>query len=74
MLFYTFRQRLSGKLQGNLKKYKPLLSPINQKHWWWQVDVIWEFLFNSSILEDSDAMIETLINAPELTPTDHSLL
>jgi len=64
ILFCVFKQRLYGKFRGNLKKYKPLLSLINQRYWWWQVDVIWEFLFNSPILEDSYAIIEALINAP----------
>ena len=64
ILFCTFNYRLSGKFRGNLKRYQPLLSLVNQRHWQWQVDVIWEFLFNSSILEASYAMIETLLNAP----------
>jgi len=64
ILFCTFKHRLSGKFRANLKRYQPLLSLVNQRHWQWQVDVIWEFLFNSSILEASYAMIETLLNAP----------
>jgi len=47
ILFCTFKHRLSGKFRGNIKKYQPLLSLINQTHWQWQVYVIWEFLFNS---------------------------
>ena len=35
ILFCTFKQRLSGKLRGNLKKYQPLMSLINQRHWQW---------------------------------------
>jgi len=42
-------------------KYKPLLSLINQRHWQWQVDMMWETLFNRSIQEDSYSMTETLI-------------
>jgi len=64
ILFCIFKQRLSGKFRGNLKKYKPLLSLINQRHWQWQLDVIWEILFNRPIQEDSYAMIEILINLP----------
>jgi len=64
ILFCTFKHRLSGKFRGNLKKYQPLLSLINRRHWQWQVDMIWEILFNSPIQEDSHAMIEILINLP----------
>jgi len=64
ILFCTFKHRLSRKFRGNLKKYQPLLSLINQRHWQWQVDAIWEILFNSPIQEDSYAMIEILINVP----------
>jgi len=64
ILFCTFKHRLSGKFRGNLKKYQPILSLINQRHWQWQVDVIWEILFNSPIRDDRYAMIEILINVP----------
>jgi len=64
VLFCTFKQRLSGKFRGNLKKYKPLLNLLNQKHWQWQVDVIWEILFNIPIQENSYARMEMLINSP----------
>jgi len=62
ILFCTFKQRLSGKFRGNLKKYQPLLSLINQGLWQWQVDMMWEILFNRPIQEDSYSMIEILIN------------
>jgi len=42
ILFYIFKQRLSEKFRGNLTKYKPLLSLINQRHWQWHVDKMWE--------------------------------
>jgi len=64
ILFCIFKQRLSGKFRGNLKKYKPLLSLINQRHWRWQVDIMWEILFNRPIQEDSYSTIEILINLP----------
>ena len=32
ILFCIFKQRLSGKFSGNLAKYKPFLSLINQRH------------------------------------------
>jgi len=61
ILFYTFKQRVSEKVCENLTKYKPLLSLINQRHWQWQVDMMWETLFNRPIQEDSYSMIEKLI-------------
>jgi len=64
LLFCTFKQRLFRKFRGSLRKYKPLLCLINQKHWLWQVDMIWESLFNTPLQEDSYMILETLINSP----------
>jgi len=64
ILFCTSKQRLYGKFRRNLRKYQPLLSLINQRHWRCQVNIIWESFFNRPIHEDSDAMIETLIKLP----------
>jgi len=74
ILFCTFKQRLSGKFRGNLKKYQPLLSLINQRHWLWQFDMMWEIFFNRPIQEDSCSMIEILINLSKRTQTDCPLL
>jgi len=64
ILFCTFKQRLFGKFRGSLRKYKPLVCLINQKHWLWQADMIWESLFNKPLQEDSYVIVETLINSP----------
>jgi len=64
ILFCIFKQRLFGKFRGNLLIYKPLICLINQKNWSWQVNMIWETLFNKPRHEDSYAILETLINSP----------
>jgi len=74
MLFCTFKQSLSGKFRGNLKKYQPLLSLINQRHWQWQVDMMWEILFNRPIQEESYSMIEILINFALVDPDRLSIV
>jgi len=62
ILFCTLKWRLFGKFRKHLRKYRPLLFLINRKHWQWQVDMIWEILFNRPIQEDSYALIEVLID------------
>jgi len=43
-------------------KYKPLLKFINQRHWAWQVEMIWLVLFDRPIQEDSYLLAEILID------------
>jgi len=49
ILFCTFHQKLHGRFQGRYRKYQPLLCLIYQKHWRWQVDMMWEIFFNRPI-------------------------
>jgi len=63
ILFCTLKQRLFRKFRGSLRKYKPLLYLVNQKHWPWQVEMIWEILFNNSLHEDNYVKLEILINS-----------
>jgi len=44
VLFCTIRQRLSGKFRKHLRRYRPLLDLINQRHWRWQIEMVWEVL------------------------------
>ena len=62
ILFCTLKQRLSGKFRGNLRRYGLLLSLINQRHWRWQIEMMWEVLFNRPIQKDSYSLTEILIN------------
>jgi len=62
ILFCTLERRLFGKFRKHLRKYKPLLFLINRTHWQWQVEMIWEILFNRSLQEDSYALTEILID------------
>ena len=62
LLFFILIQRLSGKFRGNIRRYGPLLSLINHRHWRWQIEMMWEVLFNRPIQEDSYSLTEILIN------------
>jgi len=61
-LFCTLKQRLLGKFQKKLQKYGLLLHLVNQKHWRWQITMIWEVLFNEPIHDHSFEWTKTLIN------------
>ena len=62
ILFCTLKQRLHGKFRGNLRRYGLLLGLMNQRHWRWQIDVMWKVLFNRPIQENSYLLTEILIN------------
>jgi len=62
ILIFTLKRRLFGKFRRKLRRYKPLLNLINQKYWRWQIEMIWEVLFNRTIQKDSYVLTEILIN------------
>jgi len=62
ILFFTLKRRLFGKFRKHFRKYKPLLFSINRTHWQWQVEMIWQILFNRPLQKDSYVLIEILID------------
>jgi len=64
ILFCTHKQKLSGKFRGNLRRYGLLLSLIKQRHWRWQIEMMWEVLFNRPVQGDSYSLTKILINLP----------
>jgi len=62
ILYCTLKGRLFGKFRKHLRKYKPLLFLIDRTHWQWQVEMIWEILFNRPLQKGSYVLIEILID------------
>jgi len=62
ILFCTLKRRLFGKFRKHLRKYKSLLFSINRTHWQWQIEMIWEILFNRPLQEDSYTLTEIFID------------
>jgi len=64
ILFSKFKDRLSRKFQvGEFHKYCTYIELINQNEFQWQLDIIWEVLFNGGPGEECYGLLETLLYA-----------
>jgi len=64
ILFNKLKNRLGRKFQvGKFYKYYTLIRLINQKDFQWQVDTIWERLFNLKSGEECCGSLELLLQA-----------
>ena len=64
ILFSKLKNRLGRKFQvGEFYKYYTLIKLINQKDFQWQIDTIWERLFNLKPGEECYGSLELLLQA-----------
>jgi len=60
-LFCKQKDRLGRKCQvGEFHKYRTFIELINQNDFQWQLDTIWEVLFNRGPGEECYGLLETL--------------
>jgi len=64
ILFRKLKYRLGRKFQvGEFYKYHTLIGLINQNDFQWQIDTIWEMLFNIKLGEECYGLLELLLQA-----------
>ena len=62
ILFGKLKYRLGRKIQvGEFYKYHTLVGLINQNDFRWQINTIWEMLFNTKPGEECYALLESLL-------------
>ena len=64
ILFNKLKYPLGRKFQvGELHKYRTFIEPTNRNDFQWQLDTIWEVLFNRGPGEECCGILETLLYA-----------
>jgi len=67
ILFSKLKDRLSRKFQvGEFYKHRTFIELINQDDFQWQLDTIWEVLFNRERGEGCYELLETLLYVKEV--------